>query len=81
MLKIRSLCILHPEMSIYRRDFNKTKCMYFLIKEEKAFNKYNEILGKVSNMIKKQFINKLVYNKKHLKAGKKTFIVFIYQYY
>ena len=68
-------------MSIYRRDFNKTKCMYFLIKEEKAFNKYNEILGKVSNMIKKQFINKLVYNKKHLKAGKKIFIVFIYQYY
>ena len=63
MLKINSLCILHPEMSIYRQDFNITKCMYFLIKEKKVFNKYNEILEKVSNMIIKQFINKLEYNK------------------
>ena len=39
---------------IYRRDFDETKCMYFLIKEVKVFDKYNEIWGKVSNMIKKE---------------------------
>ena len=27
--------------------------MYFIIKEEKAFDKYNEIWEKVSNIIKK----------------------------
>ena len=30
--KIRPLCIFLPKMSAYRRDFNKTKCMPFLIK-------------------------------------------------
>ena len=30
-------------MYIYRRDFDETKCMYFLIKEVKVFDKYNEI--------------------------------------
>ena len=39
-------------MSIHKTDFDKTRCMCFLIKEEKVFDKYNEILGKVSNVIK-----------------------------
>ena len=26
-------------MSIYKGDFNKTKCMYFLMKKEKLFDK------------------------------------------
>ena len=30
--KVRSLCIFLPKMSAYRRDFDKTKCMTFLIK-------------------------------------------------
>ena len=30
--KIRPLCIFLPKMSAYRRDFDKTKCMSFLIK-------------------------------------------------
>ena len=29
-------------MSVYRRGFNKTKFMYFLIIDEKLFDKYNE---------------------------------------
>ena len=33
-------------MSIYRRDFHKTRCMYFLIKDEKIFDKYNKISEK-----------------------------------
>ena len=32
-------------MSIYRRNFDKTKCMYFF-KDEQFFDKYNEIWAK-----------------------------------
>ena len=46
-------------MSIYRRDFDKTKCMYFLIKDEIFFDKYYEIWEKVSNIIKTKLIENL----------------------
>ena len=42
--------------------------MYFLIKDEKFSEKYNEIVEKVSNNIKKDFENGPVYNKKYLKT-------------
>ena len=42
--------------------------MYFLIKDEKFSEKYNEIWEKVSNNIKKDFENGPVYNKKYLKT-------------
>ena len=50
--KIIPLCILHPKLSIYERDFDKSKCMYFLINDENFFDKYNEIWVKVSNIVK-----------------------------
>ena len=34
MLKNRPSCIFRPKLSVYRRDFDKTKCMSFLIKDE-----------------------------------------------
>ena len=37
--EIRPLCIFFPEMSIYKRYFDKTKCMYFMIKDENIFDK------------------------------------------
>ena len=52
--KIRPLCIFLPKMSAYRRDFDKTKCMSFLIKDGKLLEKYNEIWKKVSKTFKKQ---------------------------
>ena len=36
-------------MSAYRRDFDKTKCMYFLIKDEKLLKKYKEIWSAASS--------------------------------
>ena len=30
-------------MSTYRGDFDKTKCMYFFIKDKKLLEKYTEI--------------------------------------
>ena len=56
----------------YRRDFDKTKCMSFLIKDEKLLEKYNEIWKKVSKIIKKEFDNNPVYNEKYIKTKIKS---------
>ena len=42
-MKIRPLCIFFPEMSIYKRYFDKTKCIYFVTDDEKLFDKYMKI--------------------------------------
>ena len=44
--KIRPLYIFRQKMGICKIYFDKTKCMYFLIKDEKKIDKYNEIWGK-----------------------------------
>ena len=54
--KIRPLRIFHPKMSGYRRDFHETKYMSFLITNDELLEKYNEILEKVKNSIKKNLI-------------------------
>ena len=50
--KIRPLFIFFPERSIYKRYFDKTKCMYFMIKGENFFDQYMKIWEKASNIIK-----------------------------
>ena len=64
--EIRPLCIFLREMSIYKRYSDKTKCMYFIIRDEKYFLTiiYMTILEKFSNLIKNKFNSKLIYNKK-----------------
>ena len=47
-------------MSAYRKDFNETKYMYFLIKDDKLLEKYNDISEKVRNIIKKKFDSETV---------------------
>ena len=51
--EIRLLCIFFPEMSIYKRYSDKTKCTCFMIKDENIFDKNMTIWEKVSNIIKK----------------------------
>ena len=46
----RPLCIFFPEMTAYSKDFDKTKCISFLIKDEKLLKKYSEIWKKVSKI-------------------------------
>ena len=41
-------------MSAYRKDFDETKYMSFLIKNSELLQKYNGIWNKVSNIIKKR---------------------------
>ena len=42
-------------MSAYRRDFDKTKYMSVLIKDDEILEKCNEIWEKIKNSIKKEF--------------------------
>ena len=62
--------IFPPKKDAYKRDFNRTKCMFFLIKDEELLEKYNENWKKVSNIIKKEFDSKPVHDKKYLKTNK-----------
>ena len=59
-------------MSAYRTDFDETKYMSFLIKDDELLKKYNKIWEKVKNGIKKSFDIKLVYNEKYLKGKIKS---------
>ena len=47
-------------MSVYRRDFDKTKYMYFLIKDEFFFDKYNEIWDIIKNVDCLQYYQKKI---------------------
>ena len=52
-LKIYTFIFL-PKMSAYRRDFDETKYMSFLIKDDELLEKYSEILKTGRNYIKKK---------------------------
>ena len=41
--KIRPPCKFLPKMSAYKKDFDETKYMSFLIKDDELLEKYNEI--------------------------------------
>ena len=55
---------------LYLKEILMKTDIFFLIKEEKVFIKYMEILEKVNNIIKNKFNSKLMYSKKYLKAEK-----------
>ena len=63
--KGRSLCIFHPQIIIYKRNFDKNRHLYFLIKK-KSFSKHVEILEKVRNIIKNKFNSELIYSTKYI---------------
>ena len=54
--KIRPLCIFLPKTSTSRRDFDETKYMSSLTRDDELLEKYNKISEKVKNSIKKEFI-------------------------
>ena len=64
MLKNRPLCIFLPKMSAYRKDFDETKFMSFLTKDDKLLEKYKKIWKKVKNTIDKEFDSDPAYNEK-----------------
>ena len=52
------ICIRLPRMSGYRKNFEETEYMYFLIKDEELLKIYDKICEKVSNTTKKGFDSK-----------------------
>ena len=60
-------------MSACRKDFDETKYISFLIKDDELLEKYNEIWEKVKNILKKDFDSEPVYNEKYLKAKIKSY--------
>ena len=65
---VRPLCIMLSKISAYRRDFDETQYMSFLIRTNKLLDKYSEIWDKFSKVIKKGFDIDLIYNHKYLKT-------------
>ena len=60
-------------MTAYRRDFDKIKYLYFLIKDNKLLEKYKEIQDKVSKFVEKIFDSEHIYNGKYLKTKIKSY--------
>ena len=54
--KIRSLCIFLPKMSAYRKDFDETKFISVLTKDDELLEKYNKIWKKLKISSKKNLI-------------------------
>ena len=60
-------------MNAYRKDFDETKYMSFLLKDDKLLEKYNEIWKKTKNSIIKQFDSEPVCNEKDREAKIKSY--------
>ena len=78
--EIRPLGIFFPEMSMHERYSDETKCMYFIIKDEKNFDEYMAVWERLSNITKTKFNIEIMYLEKFQDSTqKKAFDVFIYQ--
>ena len=61
-------------MFAYRRDFDETKCVPFLITVDELLEKYNKTWEKVRNITKKKKnLSEAVYNKKYLRTKMKFY--------
>ena len=56
--KVKPLCIMLPKISGYRKSFNETRYISFLIKDDESLGKYNKTLNKVAIVLKKDLIVK-----------------------
>ena len=54
-------------MTAYRKVFDETKFMSFLVKDDRLSEKYNDVWEKVKDSLNREF-GKPVYNNKYLKA-------------
>ena len=59
-------------MSAYRKDFDETKYIPFLIKNDELLDKCNKILEKNKNNLKTEIDSEPIYNEKYLKVKIKS---------
>ena len=60
-------------MNGYVKYFSDNKCMNLLVHDEELLKKYNEIWDKISNLFKKGFNSKPVYDNKYIKTKIKIY--------
>ena len=71
---VKLLCIILPQMSGYIKYFkNRGKNMSFLIKDDKVWEKYEQIWDVIKNKLGIKFHSKPIYEKKYLKAKVREF--------
>ena len=59
-------------MTAYRKDFDETKYMSFLIKDDELLERYNDIWEEVKDSLKIEFDSERACNEKYLKAKIKS---------
>ena len=71
---VKPLCIILSQMSGYKKYFEKgSKSMYFLIKDDEVWDKYNEIRDMIKDKLGIKFHSEPVYEFKYLKAKVREF--------
>ena len=71
---VKPLCIILPQISGYIQYFkNGGKNMYFLIKDDEVWDKYNKIWDVIKDKLGIKFHSKPVYEYKYLKAKVREF--------
>ena len=66
---VKPLCVILPQMNGYIKDFEyEGKNMSFLIKNDKVWEKYEQIWGLIKNKLGIKFPSLPVYDKKYLKT-------------
>ena len=65
IIKNRPLCMFPPKVSAFRKDFDETKYISSLIKDDESLKKYNKIWKKLKtsskkNLLVNQFIMKSI---------------------
>ena len=71
---VKPLCIILPQMSGYIKYFeNGGKNMSFLIKDDKVWEKYEQIWDVIKSKLGIKFHNKPIYEQKYLKAKVREF--------
>ena len=71
---VKPLCIILPQMNSYIKCFdNGGKNMSFLIKNNKVWEKYEDIWNVIKNKLSIKFNSERIYENKHLKAKVREF--------
>ena len=71
---VKPLCITLPQMTGYIKHFeNGGKNMSFVIKDDDALDKYNEIRDKIKEKLNIKFHSMSVYDEKYIKAKVREF--------
>ena len=65
---VKPLCIILPQMSGIENTLKTGKNMFFFIKDDEVWDKYDEIWYVIKDKLDVTFHNKPVYKQKYLKA-------------